>query len=199
MRLMMVSMLCLLIWPAAGHCAKPILPDNVTIRDADKRQSYLEAIDFSYQADHEIAFAAAKLCVAETINNSAVTLSDSAGSFVGAATGTYYSNDKSRTIAGGNVFKYVDDTVATLIANGTADGGPAVWGLTRDILKFDLKVATSGTGVTLKFSNIVRAQQNTGSGVNIGFTPVGTWKGAKPLQVYSVLEGIATKLKACIR
>lgn len=199
MRLMMVSMLSLLIWPVAGYCAKPVLPDNVTTRDANKRQSYLEAIDFSYQADREIAFAAAKLCVAETINNSAVTLSDSAGSFVGAATGTYYSNDKSRTVAGGSVFKYVDDTVTTLIANGTADGGPAAWGLTRDILKFDLKVATSGTGITLKFSNIVRAQQNTGSGVNIGFTPIGTWKGAKPLQVYNALEGIATKLKACMQ
>ena len=199
MKLTPISILLLLAWPTGGQCAKPVLPDNVTIRDADKRQSYVEAIDFSYQADHDVAFAAAKLCVAETINNSAVTLSDSAGSFVGAATGTYYSNDKSRTIAGGNVFKYVDDDVTTLIANGTVDGGPAAWGLTRDILKFDLKVATSGAGVTLKFSNIVRAQQNTGSGVNIGFTPVGTWKGAKPLQVYSALEGIATKLKACMR
>lgn len=198
MRLMLISTLVLLTLPAVGQCAKPVLPDNVTLRDADKRQSYLDAIDFSYQAEHDLQFAAMKLCIAENISNNPVTIMDSAGSFVGPATGTYYSNDKSQTIAGGSVFKYVDDASSALVATGTADGGPAAWGLTRDILKFDLKAAVEGPRVTLKFSNILRAQQSTGSGVNDGFGPVGTWKGAKPLQVYSSLESIATKLKACL-
>lgn len=199
MRPTSIATLVMLFLPMAGQCAKPALPDNVTIRDADKRQAYLDAIDFSYQAEHDIPFAAMKLCVAETISNNPVTLTDSAGSFVGPATGIYYSNDKSQTIAGGSIFKYADDASSTMIATGTADGGPAAWGLTRDILKFDLKVATSGTGVTLKFSNVLRAQQSTGSGMNDGFQPVGTWKGAKPLQVYSVLESIAAKIKTCLK
>lgn len=199
MRYTLILTLTLLALPQGGQCAKPVLPDNVTLRDADKRQSYLDAIDFSYQAEHAPQFTAMKLCIAENISNNPVTLTDSAGSFVGPATGTYYSNDKSQTIAGGSIFKYVDDASSTMIATGTVDGGPAAWGLTRDILKFDLKVATSNASVTLRFSNIVRAQQSTGSGVNVGFQPVGTWKGAKPLQVYSVLESIAAKIKTCLK
>jgi hypothetical protein len=186
-----------LLLPVTGYCAKWEVPSNVTVRDADKRASYLEAIDFSYQPAQPVAFSQLKLCIAENIANNAVTLQDSSGSFVGPATGTYYHNTQSQTVQGGGIFKYLDDATSALIATGTTDGGSTALGLTHDIVKFDLKAMTSGTGVTLKFSNIMRAQQYTGSATNDGFQPVGMWRGAGAQRIYASLESVAAKVKAC--
>jgi hypothetical protein len=84
-----------------------------------------------------------------------------------------------------------------LIATGTTDGGSTALGLTRDIVKFDLKAMTSGGTVTLKFNNISRAQKYTGSIANDGFNPVGMWRGAGAQRIYASLEAVSEKIKAC--
>jgi hypothetical protein len=187
----------LLLVPATALCAKWEVPANVTVRAEGKHASYMESVDFSYLPTAPIAFAQLKMCIAESVNNNAVTLSDSAGSFVGPATGIYYQNGNSQTVQGGGIFKYIDDSTSALIASGTTDGGPAALGLTRDIVKFDLKAATSEAGVTLKFGNITRAQQSTGSVANNGFGPVGMWRGAGAQRIYASLETVAGKIKNC--
>jgi hypothetical protein len=151
------------------------VPSNVTVRDADKRASYLEAVDFSYQPTKPVVFAQLKMCVAENITNNAVNLQDTSGPFVGQATGTYYRNTQSQTVQGGGIFKYLDDSTSALIATGTTDGGATALGFARDVVKYDLKAVASDASITLKFSNITRAQQNTGSLANDGFQPVGMW------------------------
>lgn len=171
------------------------LPSNVTTTAVSKRAVYIDTIDFSYQTLQPTEFSKLKLCVAENISNNAVSLQDSAGSFVGPATGNYYQNNRTQTVQGSGIFKYLDDNAATLIATGTADGGKLAF--TRDVLKFDLKAGVSGNDVTIKFSNITRAQQNTGSSANNGFNPVGVWKGARAKQVYGAIEAVANKVKSC--
>jgi hypothetical protein len=188
---------------AVGLLAAPVvaygtdLPSNVTVRQEGKRSAFIEAVDFSYKPAQLVTFSAIKLCVAENISNNAVSLRDSSNAFVGPASGNYYSNTQSQTVQGGSIFKYVDDASATLIATGTTDGGSSSWGLIRDFVKFELKAAISDMGVTLQFTNIARAQQDTGLSSNNGFQPVATWKGARPMKVYSALEKIAAKIKSC--
>ena len=141
------------------------------------------------------------VCLSHRISdtlNSAVSLQDSSGSFVGPATGNYYRNVNSQTVQGGGVFKYIDDSTSALIATGTTDGGSTALGFTRDIVKFDLKATANGDSVTLKFGNITRAQQSTGSIANDGFNPVGMWRGAGAERIYTSLESVASKVRACL-
>lgn len=180
--------------PAAALCGSNDLPDNVSTTESG-RAIYIDSIDFSYQASQSHEFSKLKLCVAENVTNHVVTLQDSAGSFVGAATGNYYRSSQSQTVQGGGIFKYVDDAAAILIATGTTEGGKIAF--SRDLLKFDLKAGINGSDVTIKFSNILRAQQSTGSIANDGFNPVGAWKGARANKVYDALEAVANKVKAC--
>lgn len=180
-------------------CATIPMPSNVTTMPGNASGDYISSIDFSYQSSLPASFNKLKLCVAENVSNRAVQLTDSAGSFVGPATGHYYNVQHSQTVQGGDIFKYADASLSTLIANGTADGGPVALGLTRDIIKYDLKASTHGSQVGLVFTNITRAQQSTGSVANDGFSPVGTWSGAHPKQVYTALESIANGIKGCLQ
>ena len=140
MRILIAVSLALFAAPTLA--AKYQVPDNVTTRTGPYHSDYVDAVDFSTRATQPVEFAKGKLCVAENVTNSAVSLHDTSGSFVGGATGNYYQNSNSQTVQAGSVFKYIDDNAQTLIASGTTDGGATALGLTHDILKFDLKVVT---------------------------------------------------------
>ncbi len=199
MRFINTLIFAALLFPTTAFCAKWAVPANVAVRAEGKHASYMDSVDFSYQPTAAVAFPQLKMCIAENVSNNAVTLSDNAGAFVGPATGTYYQPSHSQTVQGGGIFKYVDDSSSTMIATGTTDGGPAALGLTRDIVKFDLKAATSDAGITLKFGNITRAQQSTGSAANDGFGPVGMWRGAGAQRIYASLEALTNKIKSCLQ
>jgi hypothetical protein len=100
-------------------------------------------------------------------------------------------------VGGGEVFKYFDDEMGVLIAEGVADGGTDPLHLIQYMLKFQLKAAVKPDGVSLVFSKVASAQQNTGSMANIGFTPVGTWWGAGTLKAINGLEAVSAKIKSC--
>ena len=176
-------------------CAAIQLPKNASVVESGGG-TYLSRIDFSYTAGTNRDFSQAKLCVAENVSNPDVVLRDSAGSFVGPYTKKYYQANNTQNIAGKGLFKYLDDANSVLIANGTvsANTGFAI----VDIIKFEIKVSVSGNKVGLLFSNITRAQQNTGGAVNDGFSPVGVWPGARSEDIYSALEILAMKVKSCI-
>jgi hypothetical protein len=178
-------------------CAEAPLPNNA-ITATHGSGNYLESVDFSYQSGRPIPFSQVKLCVAKTISDDAVSLGDTAGSFASNG-GQYYQNNRTQVIQGGGVFKYVDDANSTLIAKGTVSGGAVAFGLTTEFVKFELEAAVRGNAVTLSFSKISRAQQNTGTLGNDGFSPVGTWSGAGSKQVYDAVEGVADKIKGCLR
>lgn len=187
-----------LVTSLAG-CATVPMPSNVTTMQGNPSGDYINSVDFSYQSNAPASFNKLKLCVAENVSNRAVQLIDSSGSFVGPASGHYYNMQHSQTVQGGDIFKYADTSLATLIANGTVDGGPVALGLTSDVIKYDLKASAHGPKVGLVFMNITRAQQSTGSVANDGFNPIGTWSGAHPKQAYMALEGIANGIKACLQ
>lgn len=178
-------------------CGTVPMPINVSTAAVDS-VDYVDTADFSYQTDIPADYSALKLCIAENVVNSAVTLQDGVGSHFGPFTGLYYINGNSQSVGGGPAFKYVDDLLFTLVASGTADAGPVAWGITRDLVRFDLKAAIDGPIVTLKFINISRAQQNTGAIANDGFRPVGTWTAARPLQIVDALAAVAYKIRHCL-
>lgn len=184
---------------ALAGCATVPMPSNVTTMPGNASGSYINSIDFSYQSNAPEGFNKLKLCVAENVSNRAIQLTDSSGSFFGPATGHYYNDQHSQTVQGGDIFKYADASLSTLIANGTVDGGSVALGLTRDIIKYDLKASTHGSLVGLTFTNITRAQQSSGSAANDGFSPVGTWSGARPKQTYAALESIVNGIKSCLQ
>ena len=180
-------------------CASQVpLPNNVTVTSGSGGGSYLDRIDFSYTAQGSRDFSKIKLCVAENIANNDASLRDSAGSFVGAYTGTYYQTNHTQTVSGKDVFKYVDDKASTLVASGTTISVSQQLISVKDIVKFELKAAAAGSNVTLQFFNITRAQQDTGMVANDGFNPVGVWSGARSQDVYASLEAVANKVKACV-
>lgn len=198
-----MSKTCTLILIAAissvAGCASQVqLPSNVSITPGSNSGLYMDKVDFSFNAMKPVPFDKIKLCVAENISNNAVSLNDTAGSFVGAATGTYYQANNSQSVSGGEVFKYVDDKLATLIAKGTAVATSKSLAVTKDFIRFELKASSSDSNVGLIFSNITRAQQNTGSIANDGFNPVGVWSGARAPDVYATLESVASKIRNCV-
>lgn len=155
----------------------------------------IEKVDQSFQTATPASFPKLKLCVAENVTNRAVTLNDSAGSFVG-ATGRYYQFNNSQSVGGGSVFKYADDSLATLIATGTTSFNAALIGY---VIRFDLKAAVDGNKVALVFSDISRAQQSTGFLRNDGFSPVAAVPGVRAPDVVAALEAVAAKIKSCLQ
>ncbi len=180
-------------------CTAVSMPSNVTTTPGNAGGDYIKSIDFSYQSNPAASFDKLKLCVAENVSNRAVQLTGSSGSLVDAASGQHHDVQHTQTVQGGDIFKYADASLATLIATGTIDSGPAARGLTRDIIMYDLKASAHGQQVGLAFTNITRAQQSTGEAANEGFSPVGTWREAYPERAYAALEVIANGIKSCLR
>lgn len=176
-------------------CATVQLPKNASVVESNGG-NYLSRIDFSYTASENKDFSKAKLCVAENVSNPDVALRDSVGSFVGSYTKNYYQANNTQNVSGKGLFKYLDDKNFVLIANGTisAKTGLAV----IDIIKFEMKLSITGNKVGLLLSNITRAQQNTGSMANDGFSPIGVWPMSRSEEAYSALEKIANQIKSCI-
>ena len=176
-------------------CAPLQMPSNVTTTPGNASGGYINSVDFSYQPTMPVSFNKLKLCVAENVSNRAVQLTGSARSFVAPASGQYHNVEHSQTVQGGGIFKFTDASLSTLIANGTIDGGRL--GVTRGIIKYDLKASVDGSQVVLVFANITRAYQATGAAPNDGFSPVATRRTKYPMQAYAALEGIANGIKAC--
>jgi hypothetical protein len=178
-------------------CAQVQLPMNVTTIESGG--TYIDRVDYSYQTDSTIDFSNLKLCVAENLTNNDVTLSDSSNSFVGAYTGNYYSTGKIQNIAGKDVFKYLDESSSTLIANGTTTSISNQLIPITDIVKFEMKSSLKGRNVQIEFFNITRAQKDTGLAANDGFSPVGAWSGARAPDIIASLERMANRIKSCLK
>lgn len=195
----LIQRACLLVTVLGTGCATaPIqMPPNVAVIQGAQGASYIDKATFKHTSKAPVPFAKVKLCVAENVANDAVTLRDSVGSFVGPATKNYYQSNNTQTIGAGPVFKYVDDSQATLIANGTTvanDGGVMI----TDFVRYEAKAVASGNDVLLTFYAITRAQQNTGTLSNDGFSPVGIWPGSRAESVYRAIERVAARVQACM-
>jgi hypothetical protein len=169
--------------------ANAAIPANVTV--AQNRT--VESIDWSFSLERPVEFALVKRCLATNLHNDEVQLRDSAGSWVGPATGNYYRRDNRGTVQGGAVFKLIDDQNQFLVAQGQTD---RTSGLSGWIIRFDMEAAVEQERVALVMRNVKLAASDTGSISNNGFQPLGTWFRFK--SNYAALEAVATGIKSCI-
>ena len=172
-----------------GVMAKTEIPDNVTVRD----NRIIEKIDWSFTPPGTVDFAKLKRCVAINLQNDEIQLKDSAGSWVGPATGNYYQRDNRSTIEGRDIFKIVDDQSKFLVAQGWIDKQVLAF---KWIIRFDLELGLEGGTVKMVMRNIKLAMSNTGSGTNNGFFDLSTSYRFK--QNYETIKEKGEIIKSCI-
>jgi hypothetical protein len=134
-------------------------------------------------------------CVASTISNDPVTLSDSAGSFVGAYTGTYYQVGSRREVGGGNIIQYISPGGEDIVAKGATMYSS---GLIQRSVRFTLRIRDLGPGRLYQFSGIEQAQTSTGYMPNSGYNRVHAAPGGGAGHVLGSLKSITADLESCI-
>ena len=134
-------------------------------------------------------------CIAETVSNQGVTLRDSAGSFVGAATGRYYSASNSAHVGGGDVLQYVSADGKSVVANGSTQYSS---GFVSRSVRYKLSAQQKADERVYRFADLSQAQLNTGSAANYGYGGVGAWSGANPDLALASLEQVSAKIEACL-
>lgn len=191
MRAILATVLLLAVAPVLAKNVQ--LPPNVTLKPGNKSGDYIDTVSQEIRGG---TFPKLKLCLAQVVSNQAVTLSGSAqNSFSPRLTG----ESNTTTVQGGQVFKYEDAQAGAVIAVGSTDGGQSMMGMTRSVVRFELMAVVTPERTTLRFSNIDRADLNTYGAANSGFTPVGAWKGGKPLAVIDTLQGLGGRLDSCLQ
>lgn len=170
-------------------CSSPQLPDNVK---TDRQ--YLTSV--TYTQPYGVDFDKVKRCIALTISNENVRLSDNSGSFVGPYSKRLYNIEHSRTDYAPNTLVHLDEFHRHIVVNGSAG---YINGLVNYIIRFRLQVQTRPltNETNMLFDNIIRAPMQTGFSANTGFKPVGTWYGAGTLDVTQAIEIVKNNLTAC--
>ncbi|ASK34898.1 hypothetical protein CEK62_11145 [Alcanivorax sp. N3-2A] len=185
----------------AGCTNAPIsnLPSNVTLTKPQphygSKVQMVEAVTFERAGK---AKQNPNTCVSLTVENSEVTLSDSAGSFVGPVTGTYYSRGSIRTVGGGSVLRYADIKSGVVIARGVTEyrSGPLI--PLAQAVRYRLSVTPLEDKTVLQFKDIEQAQKSTGVVKNTGFGPLGSWIGAGTMAAYEAMKGQSDKVFDCL-
>ena len=172
------------------------MPQNVTISD-----EIIDSIWFDYplQNNEISAFKMTKICIADNLTNEEVMLSDSSKSFVGSYTGNLYTINSEKQIEGGQVIRMYDEDIKTVVARGSHKYNKTVGFLPMNFyLRYTVKINIKNNKLLIKYSNIERAQSDTGYASNSGFNPIGQWPGARPEEVYNELEMLSKKMNNCI-
>jgi hypothetical protein len=164
-RLAGVVVFCALIGFPMSVMAKEDFSSNVTIA----KNKTIEKIDWSFTSEKPIEFSRIKRCVATNIHSDEVQLRDSAGSWVGPATGNYYRQDNRSAAQARDTFKIVDDKSQFLIAQGQTN---KTSGLSGWVIRFDLEAGLDQDRVVLTMRNLQLAATSTGSLANDGFQPL---------------------------
>ena len=187
----MALMAALLACSSAVTAKDMVLPDNVTLRPGNMSGSYIDTVRANAGA---ASFSKLKLCLAQNVSNPSLMITGGTNAPL-----SFSPNGKTQTTAiqGGDIFKYQDEAERTAIVMGSVGGANVV--LSRRIIRFELMAVANDDGTALTFTNIEHATENTGATGNSGFTPVGAWKGAKPLSVVEVLDGLAARIAGCLR
>ena len=140
------------------------------------------------------------ICVANSVTNRSVRLSDSSSSFVGKYSGNYYNIGNAYTENGGNVIKHVSGNGKSVVAEGMSEYSfnSGIVNITR-IVRFTLDVTAMDGNVVYTFTNMQQAQTSTGSLQNDGFIHIGAWSGANPDLVIKSIDSIASKISLCLK
>ena len=168
--------------------------DGVEITQGEYGEQLLESYTVKGRgaSDADLPF-----CIAKSIQNNDVTITDSSRSFVGAYTGRYYQAGSTVNIGGGSVLTYVSVLGDKVVAQGTTSYRSG--GLVERSVRFQLTAASQEDLVTLIFSPIEQAQLDTGAIANKGYYRVGAWDGASPDLVIAALSRESDKIINCLR
>lgn len=150
---------------------------------------------FKVSAPGAAPMSALPACVATIVSNDPVTLSDSAGSFVGAYTGAYYQIGSRREVGGGNTIQYISPGGEDLVAKGATMYSSA---LIQRSVRFTLRVQSAGQERIYQFSGIEQAQTSTGYMPNTGYNRVHAMPGGGAGHVLGSLKAIVNDLESCI-
>lgn len=180
-----------------GGCATPQLPKNVML-SADGK--FVDRMIFEKKTEQQAdaAYGHLKTCIAEHVNNEGVELSDSSGSFFGAATGNYYQVDNTRTTQGGQAIQTADDNTRTIIAKGVIPfaGGPMI--PVGQYLKFTMRATAEDNSLKIAMSQIAVAQESTGNISNRGFSPLGVYPGSPADSAYAAADQLSAAIGNCV-
>lgn len=186
-----VLFICALLTTGVAAAKNIELPGDVTLRPGNRSGDYIDTVALTTAA---APYAKLKLCLAQNVSNPAVSITGGTDAPFAPRSNL---QTQTTTVQGGSIFKYEDAAEQTAIVMGSIDGGPAI--MSREVIRFELMAVAGGEEITLKFSNIARATESTGLVTNNGFTPVGAWKGAKPLVVVDALKSLAGRVENCLR
>jgi hypothetical protein len=181
---------------ALAACSAPAtLPDGVALRPGKASGGY---IDTRVVQVRPAPFARVKLCLAQTVSNPGITLTGGITAPLGLDITPHV---QTVAVSGGDIFKYQDESIGTAIVTGLVDTGPSLLGTTQSVTRFELTAeAPEGSSATrLTFRNITRADLNTGTIANDGFSPVGSWQAAHPEPVIAALDRLAASIDACLK
>lgn len=135
------------------------------------------------------------MCIASTIKNDPVSLSDSSRSFVGAYTGTYYQVGSNREVGGGSVIQYAAPDESSVVAKGETGYTSAM--VSRSV-RYTVTIQNLGADRKYLFSGIQQAQLSTGSMANTGYSPVHVMMGGGSESVAQSLVAVTDEIEACI-
>lgn len=168
--------------------------DSVSLKDIGYGHSAIDSYTVTrsghYSADN------IKICLANSISNSGVTLTDSANSYVGAYSGHYYQRTTTTSVQGSNtvIAETKDKIVATGMGNYYTGGLLSILRYVRYIVT----VSSTENSTKYVFTQIEQAAQNTGALANNGFGAAGAWSGADPMKVINTLDGEVDKITKCL-
>ena len=158
---------------------------------------YIEGVEYSYPGASKAGKDALPVCIAQNVQNKAVTLRGNQNS--GFFRGAFWNTGTSDTVGGGSVISYVSDDRNTVVAQGTNihDTGN-VLAPNKDAVSFRLTAKRSPAGTSMAFSNLERASEDSGQMANQGFYKVGSWSGASPTRVLDGLKKTADTINNCL-
>ncbi|MGP9834207.1 hypothetical protein ACTZWX_17220 [Marinobacter sp. NSM] len=169
----------------AGCAQTPVsLGQNVTLKPWQSSKA-IESVRFGADSSGgDLEF-----CVAKSVVNPSVSFADSADSFFGAYTGTYYHDTDTKTVSGGSVIQHSSER--GVIAVGVTSY--EVSALVKRYVRFQL----SATDSEYEFSNLEQVQAYSGAAPNTGFHPVGAFSGANPELALKALQRISANIDRC--
>lgn len=130
-------------------------------------------------------------CVAITIRNDSVTMTQSGG-YVGAYTGNYYQTSSSNEVGGGSVAQYVAPDGSEVVARGETRFTTAV---VERSLRYTLSVRQVSNTRDYKFTGIEQAGTTNG----YGYHKIAAMAGTGAESALASLVGVVDELESCIR
>lgn len=197
MRILSFFSVSLLVTGCASMSMTPMdgLPSNMRLKPNPHGGS-AQVVD-SVKFDHRGAIneSPAK-CVAKTINNEDVKLS-STSTWVGPATGNIYNSNHASDSRGGTVLLYSDDVESVAAGREPYSFKSGIVPIQKSA-DFKVSIRSEAEGYSITFFDITAAQLNSGYAPNNGYTVVGAWAGARPLDLYTALKSVDQRLATCL-